>query len=107
MVDMRHLGGYQPARDTVGWFQGGFGPAEKSAKMPAARPGRNAAALLALAIAGAVAFSAIGEEKPAKQLFGAVALPADMKTQAVGFYSKGCMAGCWSATCRSRAAARC
>ena len=32
-------------------------------------------------------------EPPAKQLFGAKALPADLPTQSVGFYSKGCIAG--------------
>ena len=30
---------------------------------------------------------------PAKQLFGAKRLPADLKSRAIGFYSKGCMAG--------------
>jgi penicillin-insensitive murein endopeptidase len=58
--------------------------------MPLARAIRAGASI---AIAAAIATTAIAEEKPAKQLFGAVELPADQKTQAVGFYSKGCMAG--------------
>ncbi|MCB1449806.1 MAG: penicillin-insensitive murein endopeptidase [Nitratireductor sp.] len=32
-------------------------------------------------------------EPPAKQLFGAKALPANLPVQSVGFYSKGCIAG--------------
>ncbi|MEC9343885.1 MAG: penicillin-insensitive murein endopeptidase [Pseudomonadota bacterium] len=32
-------------------------------------------------------------ETPAKQLFGAKALPAKMRPQPVGFYSRGCLAG--------------
>lgn len=42
--------------------------------------------------AQAFAAPAFGEPT-AKQLFGSQALPADMKPQAVGFYSKGCLAG--------------
>jgi penicillin-insensitive murein DD-endopeptidase len=33
------------------------------------------------------------QERPAKELFGGAALPADLAPQPVGFYSKGCMAG--------------
>jgi penicillin-insensitive murein endopeptidase len=33
------------------------------------------------------------EERPAKELFGAKALPAVMQPQAYGFYAKGCLAG--------------
>ncbi len=36
---------------------------------------------------------ALAAEKPAKQLFGSQQLPASGKARAVGFYSKGCMAG--------------
>lgn len=36
---------------------------------------------------------AASPERTAKQLFGSVALPADMKSQSIGFYSRGCMAG--------------
>jgi penicillin-insensitive murein endopeptidase len=32
-------------------------------------------------------------EKPAKELFGAKALPAHMQARAIGFYAKGCLAG--------------
>jgi len=32
-------------------------------------------------------------EKPAKQIFGRMALPADLKAASHGFYSKGCLAG--------------
>src|SRR5215207_4498488 len=32
-------------------------------------------------------------ESPAKQLFGAEALPAALASQPIGFYSRGCMAG--------------
>ena len=45
------------------------------------------ACIFGQAITGALA------DQPAKQAFGAQALPADMQPQSVGFYSKGCMAG--------------
>jgi penicillin-insensitive murein endopeptidase len=32
-------------------------------------------------------------ERPAKELFGAAALPADLPPSPIGFYSRGCMAG--------------
>src|SRR5262245_6509243 len=34
-----------------------------------------------------------GLNGPAKQLFGARAVPADMAARAIGFYSRGCLAG--------------
>ncbi|MEZ5872753.1 MAG: penicillin-insensitive murein endopeptidase [Nitratireductor sp.] len=49
-------------------------------------------ALSALLVPGQL-ISAAHAEPPAKQLFGAKALPADMPAQSVGFYSKGCIAG--------------
>ncbi len=59
---------------------------------------RLAAALAALPIlVGLVALTgqpaARADETPAKQLFGAKALPAKMRPQPIGFYSKGCLAG--------------
>jgi len=33
------------------------------------------------------------EKIPAKKLFGGMKLPADLKTNAIGFYAKGCLAG--------------
>jgi penicillin-insensitive murein endopeptidase len=33
------------------------------------------------------------ETSPAKQLFGTVRLPADLKARSLGFYAKGCLAG--------------
>ncbi|MFZ1816002.1 MAG: penicillin-insensitive murein endopeptidase [Rhizobiaceae bacterium] len=48
--------------------------------------------LRALAILMLAASPALGEPA-AKELFGSKALPANMKPQAVGFYSKGCIAG--------------
>ncbi|MGH6924786.1 MAG: penicillin-insensitive murein endopeptidase, partial [Propylenella sp.] len=36
---------------------------------------------------------AAAQERPAKQLFGAAPLPADLPPQPIGFYSRGCMAG--------------
>ena len=45
---------------------------------------------LLLAQAASAAFA---DDTPAKQLFGAKALPAKMNAQPVGFYSKGCLAG--------------
>src|SRR5688500_15603317 len=45
--------------------------------------------LSALALVG----SAAAQERPAKELFGAAPLPADLPPAPHGFYSKGCMAG--------------
>ncbi len=45
-----------------------------------------------LAFLAAVAPSA-AQERPAKELFGAAPLPADLPPQPIGFYSRGCMAG--------------
>ena len=51
-------------------------------------------ALLCLSVfAGDALMPASAGETPAKQLFGAIALPAKMASQPVGFYSKGCLAG--------------
>lgn len=57
--------------------------------------GTIAARLLLLALLGAgPAWPVVAaEEVPAKQLFGARPLPADMKPRPVGFYSRGCLAG--------------
>ena len=48
--------------------------------------------MLALCCAMTVS-PAHSNDQTAKQLFGAAALPADMKSQSIGFYSRGCMAG--------------
>ncbi|MCC0055251.1 MAG: penicillin-insensitive murein endopeptidase [Rhodobiaceae bacterium] len=50
------------------------------------------AAMIAVGMAALVASPAKAAE-PAKQLFGAKALPADMKARAIGSYARGCMAG--------------
>lgn len=50
------------------------------------------AALAALAHSAGGA-DAAGSEKPAKQIFGAAELPALLPARAIGFYSKGCLAG--------------
>ena len=47
------------------------------------------ALLAALALAASSAFA----EPPAKELFGAQKLPAQLEPQSYGFYSKGCLAG--------------
>ncbi len=47
------------------------------------------AVLAALALAASPAFA----EPPAKELFGAQKLPAQLEPQSYGFYSKGCLAG--------------
>ena len=47
------------------------------------------ALLAALALAASPAFA----EPPAKELFGAQKLPAQLAPQSLGFYSKGCLAG--------------
>lgn len=45
-------------------------------------------------LAAAVALPAMAEDAvPAKKLFGAQKLPAQMEPQSAGFYSKGCLAG--------------
>ena len=51
-----------------------------------------AASLVAAAVAGAIPVSAQAEQ-PAKQIFGAAKLPAVLPARAIGFYSKGCLAG--------------
>lgn len=45
--------------------------------------------VLALSLAAGTAAA----ERPAKELFGTVALPADLPAEPIGFYSRGCMAG--------------
>lgn len=47
----------------------------------------------AAALLAAVAAPLHAEERPAKELFGAKALPAVMQPQAYGSYAKGCIAG--------------
>jgi penicillin-insensitive murein endopeptidase len=41
----------------------------------------------------ATAAQAAAQQRPAKELFGAVALPATGQSQPIGFYSRGCMSG--------------
>jgi penicillin-insensitive murein endopeptidase len=48
--------------------------------------------ILILALFGA-AGPAAGQERPAKELFGAAPLPAALPSEPIGFYSRGCMAG--------------
>ncbi len=48
-------------------------------------------ALILSLVAAAVTASA--QERPAKELFGSTALPADLPPEPIGFYSRGCMAG--------------
>ncbi|MDP3525692.1 MAG: penicillin-insensitive murein endopeptidase, partial [Hoeflea sp.] len=50
------------------------------------------AAVVALT-AGAVPLSATETGQPAKEIFGAAKLPAALPARAIGFYSKGCLAG--------------
>jgi penicillin-insensitive murein endopeptidase len=52
-----------------------------------------AAALAALLWAAPGFAQSSIDTTPAKQLFGAVKGPVDMKPQSIGFYSKGCLAG--------------
>lgn len=74
--------------------------------MTRSRPGIAGAALRALVCAGVLTLAgtpaAVGQDQPgagkldttpAKQLFGAARTPAAMKPEAIGFYSKGCLAG--------------
>ncbi|PWW00194.1 murein endopeptidase [Hoeflea marina] len=55
--------------------------------------GSIAALLAAAVLAAPVHAGAADGSKPAKQLFGAAALPAMLAPQPVGFYAKGCLAG--------------
>ncbi len=48
------------------------------------------ALILSLVAAAAIASA---QERPAKELFGSTALPADLPPEPIGFYSRGCMAG--------------
>ncbi len=57
------------------------------------RPGKIAIVATGLVLAACLGVGVVAAERTAKQLFAAVALPADLKTQSVGFYSKGCIAG--------------
>src|SRR5687767_11720269 len=41
----------------------------------------------------AFAAPAVAQERPAKELFGAASLPADLAPEPIGFYSRGCLAG--------------
>jgi penicillin-insensitive murein endopeptidase len=50
-------------------------------------------ALLILAVLAAASPAAAADNRPAKQIFGAVALPADLPSQPIGFYARGCLAG--------------
>ena len=43
--------------------------------------------------AGAAAMHQAAADQPAKQIFGAAKLPAVLPARAIGFYSKGCLAG--------------
>ena len=49
--------------------------------------------LVILGLFAASATLALAQDRPAKELFGAAQLPAEMPAQPIGFYSKGCMAG--------------
>lgn len=49
--------------------------------------------LLLVTAVGAPAFPAQAAEKPARQLFGHKKKPAALSPRAIGFYSRGCMAG--------------
>jgi penicillin-insensitive murein endopeptidase len=51
------------------------------------------AAALALVAMPAPPPASAADERPAKQLFGAQSLPADQAKEAIGFYSRGCLAG--------------
>ena len=66
--------------------------ANRALRLPNCRILRSAGFAGLLALAQVFAPAASGEPI-AKQLFGSKALPADMKPKAVGFYSKGCLAG--------------
>jgi penicillin-insensitive murein endopeptidase len=48
--------------------------------------------LLILALL-ATAAPAAAQERPAKELFGAMPLPAERKAEPIGFYSRGCLSG--------------
>ena len=56
---------------------------------------RCGSALLALLLGTSllIADNAVADETPAKALFGAKALPAEMAANPYGFYAKGCLAG--------------
>src|SRR5690242_19794199 len=51
------------------------------------------AVLAALSFATPGRAQSVTDTTPAKQLFGAVKGPAEMKPQSFGFYSKGCLGG--------------
>ena len=56
--------------------------------------GRTILRLSAVAFFATAAAAALAqEERPAKEIFGAKALPADLAARAIGFYSRGCLAG--------------
>lgn len=54
---------------------------------------KGAIAVIIAMAANTVALSAAKADQPAKQIFGAASLPAVLPARAVGFYSKGCLAG--------------
>src|SRR5690606_36316738 len=56
---------------------------------------RTVAALLSAIVAAAPLGSAGAQDAsvPAKQLFGKVSGPAELKPEAIGFYARGCLAG--------------
>jgi len=54
---------------------------------------RAAAAALMVAAANAAAVHPAVADQPAKEIFGAAKLPALLPARAIGFYSKGCLAG--------------
>jgi penicillin-insensitive murein endopeptidase len=52
------------------------------------------ASLIPLVAAAALLGSPVAaQDRPAKELFGAAALPAELAPEPIGFYSRGCMAG--------------
>jgi len=50
-------------------------------------------ALMCAGLAQAQVSPSVADRTPAKQLFGAAKEPAELATRAIGFYSKGCLAG--------------
>ncbi len=49
--------------------------------------------MLAAALSGGVSDAAFAEGRPAKELFGGMALPAKAAPSPYGSYAKGCIAG--------------
>jgi len=74
----------------------GYNPASRFSRDGALHMRRAAKLVLALALVAAALAdrpTALADDTPAKQLFASKPLPADMRAQPIGFYSKGCLAG--------------